>query len=39
MKKKTKKKAGKIIERIAFGVLIMISIAVLALVIWIHIKD
>jgi hypothetical protein len=39
MKKRTKSKAAKIIEHIAFGILIVISIAVLALVIWIHLKD
>ena len=39
MKKRTKIKAAKIIESIAFGVLIVISVAVMALVIWIHIKD
>lgn len=39
MKNRMKNKAGKIIERIAFGVLIIISIAVLAMVIWIHLKN
>jgi hypothetical protein len=39
MKKRRKIKAAKIIESIAFGILVVISIAVLALVLWIHIKD
>lgn len=36
--KKSKKNAGKIIQDIAFGVLIIISIAIMALVIWINLK-
>lgn len=39
MKERRKIKTAKIIESIAFGILVVISIAVLALVLWIHIKD
>ena len=38
MEKKSKCKAGRIIESVGFGILITISIAIMAVVIWINIK-
>lgn len=36
--KKSKKNTSKIFQRIAFGILILISIAIMALVLWINVK-
>ncbi len=39
MRKKSKFKAAKVVERLVFTILVVISFAVMAVVIWINFKD